>query len=278
MDKAVSNIVETALDAGRQLAPKVISNPIMDGVPFVVLRNSDGAEHIQHLAERNEAPARKKGIVKLFDEASFIEYWARHKSKDSTIYGSMDPAKFLAVFDDHSTEKPNYKEHRADYSLEHSGEYEAWDEKNRKPFNSNEELARWLEDQLIDIVKPDGARMLEIALNFRVNQSAAFSNAIRLTDGNTEFTYTDDVEGSSRVANKKVSIPEEFDIEIPIWAGLNVSKYRFTARFRYRLAAGRLSLWYELVRPHKVVEKAYGDLLTSIEKSTKVKVMFGTPE
>lgn len=232
---------------------------------------------VTFLEQRFEHPARKKGTVKLSDEASFLEYWGRQKSVTSAIYGSLDPAQFLAVFDDYG-QSPEYREQRALYKLEHSREYQSWKGRDRQPFDSNDKFALWIEDQLPDFIYPTGAAMMEIALNMRVHQNAAFSNAVRLQDGNTEFAFTNQVEASSQVNNGKIQIPESFKLKIPVWAGLEAKPYEFEARFRYRLQSGKLHIWYELIRPHKVVEQAFSDMLKSIEAEAKTKVIFGTPE
>ncbi len=101
---------------------------------------------------------------------------------------------------------------------------------------------------------------------------------MNLKDGNTEFVYTDVVDSASKIAGKKVSIPDEFTIKIPVFGGIDQPLYEFQARFRHRLVGGQLSIWYELIRPRKVLEQAYKDLLAKISKATGKPVLFGSPE
>lgn len=65
-----ANIAQTAIEAGKRLAPKVVTNPVQDGKPFVVLDDGTGKQRIQFLEERFEAPARKIGTVALNDAPS----------------------------------------------------------------------------------------------------------------------------------------------------------------------------------------------------------------
>lgn len=272
------NIIDSALDAGSKLAPKVLVNPITDGIPLVVLRDADGRERIEYIREHFDAPRRKKGTVKLHDAESLFNYWTIHATDASSIYGNIEPAKFTAIFDDHKKSAPDYRQHRAEFALNHSREFQIWSGKNRKEFESNDSFALWLEDQLPDIVNPTGAEMLEIALNFRVNTNAQYAKATRLQDGHVELLYNNNVEGSSSVNAQKVRIPEQFEISIPIYAGINAKAYNLSARLRYKLSGSKLSLWYELIRPHKVVEQAFADLLTEIQTTCKRPVLFGSPE
>jgi uncharacterized protein YfdQ (DUF2303 family) len=190
----------------------------------------------------------------------------------------MTGPKFTAIFDDHGPAKPKYRGHRATFLPQHSPEYKTWLSADRKPFAGNEELALWIEDQLPDFVTPPGATMLQMALNFKVVQNASFGKAVRLQDGKTSISYTNDVQGSSDHESGSLQIPNEFAIAIPIYSGLNSFKYAFDARFRYRLNGGKLSLWYELIRPHKTVEHAFSVMVEAIAEATKKQVLFGSPE
>ncbi len=276
--KPAPNHIQSAIDAGRNAAPKVLPNPIQDGVPFVITRDRDGVEMLSFLRDRFDGPARKIVTVKLDDAQSFIAYWGTHREPSSSVYASMSGPTFTAIFDEHGPTEPKYRGHRAVFSPKHSPEYETWKKSNRTPFAGNEEFALWVEDQLPDFVDPAGASMLQMASNFRVVQSASFGKAVRLHDGKTAFSYTNDVQGSSDHESGSLQIPSEFSISIPIYAGINAPKHPFSARFRYRLNGGKLSLWYELIRPHKVVEQAFADLVDSINEATGTKVLFGSPE
>ena len=58
----------------------------------------------------------------------------------------------------------------------------------------------------------------------------------------------------------------------------NGQKYRVDVRFRYRIGqGGDLTMWLELVRPHKVIEDAVKQLREHIGKETGLQVLNGTP-
>lgn len=274
--EAENNIVESALAAGRA-GITANKSPLDDGVPYIVLRDEKGAERIEFLTERFATPPRKTGIVKLHDEASFQDYWARQHTEESAIYGSTSPGQFVAIMDDHGA-KPGFREHRAVYALKHSKEWLEWTGRHNQKFDGTVAFAEWLENHIPDIINPEGARMLEIALNLRITQNAAYSKAVRLADGNTEFAYTNAVEGATSIQGGQVRIPDQFVIAIPVFEGIGAERYQVEARFRYRLNGSSLSLWYELVRPHKVIELAFSDILTMMEEVCKTKVLFGTPD
>lgn len=280
--KRPPNIVESAIEAGMALAPKVIASPLQDGRPFVVLQDRNVGQVAQYLDQTIDHPPRKIACVLLDDVSSFINYWNIHAAENSQIYASMEKPQFTAVFDDHhgAGDDACYRGHRARFSPKHSPEYLAWKGKNGKDnaFSDNEQFALWIEDQLPDFVSPSGALMLQMALNFKVVQNASFGKAVRLQDGNTKITFTNEVQGSSGTEAGTIQIPDVFTINIPIYAGLGSLKFSFDARFRYRLNGGKLTMWYELIRPHKVVEMAFGEIVSEMSDATKRTVLFGSPE
>jgi uncharacterized protein YfdQ (DUF2303 family) len=252
-----------------------------DAAPFIVLRDINGSEFVVWLKERMEEPHRKAGTVKLNDAKSFIAYYATH-GNGMPVYATLEPARFLAVLNENTKDKAGWRDHRADFTVRHSREWTVWAKHNGSgaAFNSNEAFALFLEENAPDIVKPEPATMLAIALNFRVKADVQFSLAQRLEDGNVELGYSNVVQGSAPnpTGGKSLKIPEQFTIEVPVWDGIDARRYRVDARFRYRLAGGRVTLWYDLVRPHKVVETAFKDLWAEIEKGTKAPILHGCPE
>lgn len=263
--------IASAIDSGIKLGePR--KNPNENGGAYAIIPENCT---LQYLANP-PFPKRRSGVVKMEDASSFLEYWKRQADDKSYIYGSLTPAKFSAVFNEHAVGKPNWRDHRAVLTLSHSQEWQTWIGKNRQPFNGNEEFATWLEDNLIDIVNPDPAKFMDIALNFKVSQAQNFAKAVNLANGMIDLTYANAVEASGGAG--KVQIPGEFIISIPVWQGLDAVKYEVTARFRYTLSSGSLKIRYELVRPHKIIERAFKDCLDTIEQAAKTKVLFGSPE
>lgn len=279
VDQPTANLIAAlARAADVEVGKPKVAN-YQDAAPYVILRDANGAERVQHLEGRLDAPARKTGTVSVNDAESFCAYFSKH-SANGAVYAALNPAAFIAVLNDHTADAAGYRDHRLNFLVRHSREWEIWTKHSGKgaAFNSNESFALFLEDNAPDIVKPDAAQMLAIALNFRVKADVAFANAVRLEDGNTELAFSNVVTGSAQGTNGgKVKIPEQFRIRVPVFEGLNAKTYEIDARFRYRLHDGKLSIWYELVRPHKVAEAAFKDIWAQIEKATGARILNGSP-
>jgi uncharacterized protein YfdQ (DUF2303 family) len=266
------------LSAGTALAGPH-KNPLNDGVPFVVV--PEGYK-VEHLTERDESPARATGVVKLRDANSFITYFNRQKRTESLIYASLDPAKILGVIDDHlaydealsvdhAGHGANWRAYRVEFAVPASREWKTWTGKDRQPMTQLE-LAELIEDNLPDIVSPDGSTMLSVALNFEASKEGNFVSATRLQDGSTNFVWKEDVNATGN----KIAMPSQITLSIPVFE--NGAPYSVDARIKYRVQNGTLKIWYELVRPHKVLEEAFRAIWSQIEEQTATKILLGSPE
>lgn len=224
-------------------------------------------------------PIHPKASVKLRDAASFVLYVNDHKVPATRIYGQMDPARFLVVFDEFLTaeqagddlsEQADWREFRAEFAVPPSREWKLWNDANRKQM-SQLGFAEFLQDNLPDVTEPEGAALLEMALNFEAVQAGRFVATQRLQNGNHDLQWK-----SENNASGSVQLPEHLTLSIPVFE--NEAPRQITARLRYRLKEGTLAIWYELVRPHKVLEAAFRETWARIAKDTSVPLLLGTPE
>lgn len=227
-------------------------------MPFVILPEGYRVEDIERSLP---APVRKRGSVALHDEKSFIAYVRGEMAPDTRLYRSLDPPQFLAVINDHGAQA-DWRDYRARYTCPLSAEWKTWLAANGKKA-TQEEFARFIEDNLPDIVDPPGAEMLEISRTLQAKKKINFASGIRLDNGQHQLSYEEQISGSAG-AKGQLRLPEEFNVGIAVFdAG---ERYRVQARLRYRiLEGGSLHIWYDLVRPHKLVEDALEQITGRIE-------------
>lgn len=259
--------------AGVALA-KPQKNPDPDGRHFVVVPN--GFNLIETLPVAS-TPARPKGLAKLRDAASFIRYFKDHSEGRSRVYATLEPARFLAVFDDFDdmnsedmAAQADWREFRAVFEVPASREWNLWNAANRKHMGQLA-FAEFLQDNLPDVVQPDGTTLLEMALNFEAAQTGTFIATQRLQNGNHNLQWKAD-----NNAGGTVQLPEQVVLSIPVFE--NEAPSELHARLRYRVKEGVLSIWYELVRPHKVLEAAFRATWKRIEEEATATILLGTPE
>lgn len=253
-------------------------------VPMVLLPEGYSAHTMEHLLT---APARKKGTTVLNDAESFIAVVKDQKGEDTRMFSTIEPPTFTAVFN-HTAAGTGWGDHRAHYAAPLAPEWKAWLGMDGKKVNQVE-LAQFIENNLIDVVfidkdaagapagevgSPDGATLLEVCRTLEAKKKVDFKSAIRLADGSTQFTYDEDVQGSARQG--QLAVPEQFSLGIPVFE--NGDKYRVDVRLRYRITdGGQLTMWLELIRPHKTIEHAVKELRASIAAATELQILNGTP-
>lgn len=231
-------------------------------------------------AHHLDSPRRKAGKVRLMNATSFINYLKRHGVFDfSTVWCKAEytegQVSFVAVLNDHGGMQggQQWRDHRAVFEPEFSEEWKRWFGRDKETF-SQFEFASFIEDNNKDIVgvegSPSGAEMLQMALNMEANQEVKFKSAIRLQNGCVNLSY---VAADDNQTTTQMKLFERFTIGLPVFAGNEA--YQVNARLRYRVREGKLSFWYELIRPDKILEAATEGIIKAITEGTDLPFFFG---
>ena len=114
--------------------------------------------------------------------------------------------------------------------------------------------------------------MLEISRSLEAKKKVNFASGLRLSNGQHQITYEETIEGTA--AKGRLMVPETFALGIAVFEGGD--RYRVEARLRYRIAdGGKMTMWFDLLRPHKVLEDALSFVLRSIEAELGMQVLNG---
>lgn len=238
--------------------------------PIVIVPNHYKVANLEGLLA---APMRKRGTTTLRDAGSFVTMVNDHKDDSTRLFYVDSPAPgFTAVFNDHGNQ-PGWGDHRARYEPIFSQEWKAWIGVDAKKM-SQVEMAQFIENNLDDVVEPVGAELLEICRTLEAKKQVNFASSIRLSDGSHQFTYEEDVQGSAQKGQLKV--PEIFVIGVPVF--INGEKWKVQVRLRFRIDGGKLSMWLEVVRPHKTLEAAVKDILKQVSDGTGLMPLHGTQD
>lgn len=266
MNSETLNAFETAVGCGAALTANHIATSFdnVPSIPYVVVPDNYKVEDLESLFD---TPYRPKGTIPYRDMASFCRAVEAQKGDSyprTCIYGNLLTPSFYAVFNDTVDSSPGWRDHRAIYDCPLSVEWKLWLGANKKVM-SQETFAQFIEDNAPDCVKPDAATMIEIARTLEAKKKVNFASGIRLSNGQNELTYEEEITGTA--SKGKIPLPELFTIGISVLEG--GPKYAVTARLRYRIAdKGQLTIWYDLERPHKVLEDAAKQVWEAIEKAT----------
>ena len=246
----------------------------VDSMPFVMAPQGYA---VHDLEKTLQIPTRKRGKVTMNDASSFIDYFNIH-ADESKIYGQVTPPKFVGVLNDNTESDPGWGDHRVTYDCPLSNEWQAWKAFSGQP-RDQIAFSEFIESNTLDITsqaegEPSGADMLEVATNFKAQKKVNFASGQRMANGGVNFVYQEEVNGTAGEKGQ-IKVPEVFWIGIPVFEG--GAPYRIECKLRYRLKDGNLSMWFEMVRYHKVLEAAFMDIWEEIATGTGVKIWRGTP-
>lgn len=274
--------VETLLKAGQTpIVSSIEVSKLKDQlIPAIFKPAGFEVELLPQLEKHLPQPLRKVAKVKLDDADSFIWYLKEHGSLASCrIYMTADypngEVSFLALINDHTQTEAHWRDNQARFVPTKSVEWDRWTKQDRKAM-SQLEFASWIEDNMGDIAAvegmPNASQMLEMALQFEAVADKKFKSHTRLQSGGVSLEYVDTEDSATRA---RMSMFERFSLGLPVLQGGDA--YRLDARLKYRIRDGQLALWYELVRPDKVLEAAARDLVQKIKDEAGFPLLMGAP-
>lgn len=238
------------------------------GVPVAVVPEGYELKSLETLLSRDK-PTRPRGVRKLLDAEGFIRFVAPHvDSANVDLYYHIEPSPvFTAVLNAARPGVTSHEDHQAIYEAPMSKEWQAWNEADGVKMDQVK-FAQFIERNLLDIHAPTGAEMLEVATSFQAKKGVNFASGTKLQNGQTQLVYEETI--AAKAGEKgTLNVPDEITIVIPVFDGSTVGD-KLTAKFRYQIDGGRLFMWFELVRAHKVLELATKDLLAKIEEGVKL--------
>lgn len=267
----IADVLHLARDAAIARAqPRTVGSRDM---PFIVIPSDHSIKSLEHTLEQ---PFRIRAKVQLNDAGSFIAYINKHKLEETALYGSMgDNPVFIGVIDDNAAGVAAWRDHKATYACPLSIEWDTWNSSQHNgQAKTQVEFARFVEDNLLDIVEPSAAEVLAVSRTLEAKKAVSFSSGVRLDNGDVQFLYNEETKGTT--GKGTIDVPERFTIAIPVFEGGD--KYKIDARLRYRINdTGQLSMWYELERPHKVIEHATKEVWKAIAEGTGLPIINGNP-
>jgi uncharacterized protein YfdQ (DUF2303 family) len=197
-------------------------------------------------------PRRRRGTYRPATVDAFVDYTRRLANETTTVWVHPTSGRIVAVIDDHTPTEAAWREHTVELALQETPEWRYWLGADGRMM-SQEEFAEHVEGGLEEIVNPDAAVMLEVAQTFHASTSAQFRSSTRLASGEQRLQYDEEVKAAAG-GSGDLTVPTELVLAIAPFVGED--PYRVTARLRFRLRAGTLTLGYRLDRPEAVQRDA----------------------
>lgn len=245
------------------LAVAGVETRIIEDVPHVILPPGHSLQSFEGLLPK---PLRLKEHLKIQNVVSFVDYFHLFSNDATIIFANEYLATITAVFDYHQPKNPSHCEHKATLELTHSDEWKAWLHNNGKALTQRQ-MAEFIEDNIKDVVTPDGATLLEIAKTLQATKKLAFRSSQELHNGQVQLTYNEEIDGQAG-ATGQLQIPKGIVLGLRVYKGQE--GYQVPARLRYRIADnGILSFSYHIDNVEKILEDAFATVLQQVKANCK---------
>ena len=220
-------------------------------VPQIMVVPAGAVAFQPDLSAWRVAPTRATGTYRPATVEAFQAVTELYAYDATTVWVHPTSGKVVAVFDDNA-DGPGWQQHRAELTLKKTPEWEYWAAKNNTMM-SQEDFAEHIEGGLEEIARPDAADVLEMAQSFHASHEASFRSQKRLATGEVQFLYDEQIKATAGTAGQ-LTVPTTILLSIAPFIAEDAVK--ITARLRFRLSSGKLTLGYILDRPDAVLRTA----------------------
>jgi uncharacterized protein YfdQ (DUF2303 family) len=271
MDEKKDNIVDSALEAGKNMSKVQVLNEtlrenIVDVPRHIIVTNKNVL--IASLEGYYLRPTRKKGRKDFSEISSFNAYVNKHKVEGETVItADEEDSSIECVFNSHS-EFPGWGDFRSVLLLQKSDQWKAWIGSAKKMF-SQIAFADFIEDNRVDFMAgetEDGTKnisaleLMALVVSLQESRKSVISSSVNRHDGTYNFTATDEKD------NKKtqIKVPEKATLAIPVYKGGDV--FQFDIRLRYRTDDGSVKFYYIIDQKDQIIRTAFKKMRDRVEK------------
>lgn len=212
---------------------------------------------LEDLERFKYAPRRTQQVIQLKNANDFVEYIKRFAVGGTTLFADLENTKFTAIMDfPNDSNETAWGDHKALYSCPLSRSWKIWEQADGKQMDQ-QSFAKFIEDNLPDIVDPNGSDILSIAQTLEAKKKVDFKSGVKLSNGEVQLTYNEEIRGTAN--NGTLNIPDTFTLGIQVFEGGDT--YKLEARLRYRIPeSGQLVMWFDLLRPDRLLDDAFNTL------------------
>lgn len=239
----------------------------------VILAPEGYTPHIQPVAP--SLPERVIARRSFVDGDSLAAYVRRYANSDSLLIADIKGPRVTVALDYHPAtsnragDSPGVGavDHIAQWTMERSEELTAWGSFEGK-LHDQETFIRFLEENVLDVISPDPAKLLDLCRDFEAIKTVNFKSSKRLQNGDREFVYAETTGTADRI-----SVPERIVLNIPLFYG--EEPLEVVLLFRYRMKEGGLQLGYEFHRLKPVLDAAFRSAAVRVAETVGLPVHFG---
>ena len=211
-----------------------------------------------------EKPQIIQKSVEVVEANSFINYLQKYKSEHTHLTASASRGFMRAILDYHGPNEPDNCDHQLYFHPIASDEWNVWAHLNGE-WQEQRDFMEFLEENLTDIVTPDGALLLDMVRTFQGTKKIEFKAGVNNHDGTVQMRWSESIENGRE---GELLIPTEMELAIPVFQG-DLEAYKIKVFLRHRIQNdGTVKFCYKLHRAPAIKREAFRLLREYIEKET----------
>lgn len=191
----------------------------------------------------------------------------RHGSGELELWADIDQRRITAILDGNN----GLREHTATLQLRLSREWTEWANADGKLLKQAE-FAQFLEDHISTIGHPAGGVLLDVAQTLQATTSTQFKQQAILANGQRQFRWEETVEARAGQSGE-LQIPNELVLVLRPFQGSD--PVQITARFRFQIREGVLTLGVKLAEPDLALEAAFAQVISDVQAQVPVHINHG---
>lgn len=208
------------------------------------------------LTRYEAAPPRHMGAVRLYTLEELVNHIQHRPESKASVFVGQQHVRAVYNYGT-TTEGPGWGDDVAEFPLVKTPDWQNWTGGNNRVMEQ-EQFLDFLEDNMQNVVVPDGVTLLELVANFRMQTKVTYQSCYRTSDGQQQLEYQED-NGKS----EDMRLPTELLLHLPVIQGAeSMTTYEMKARLRLRVdkETHRLTFKYILVRPDIPERNAIADI------------------
>lgn len=236
--EVMENEVETAVAAGMS---NVLGHEFKDDAGNTWVRTPEGYTWHEIGALNPKLPEFVTQAETQIDQDSFNAYVTRFKTVNTVIFAHPFTPSMTAVLDYHGESDgsltpatANHHVHVSTFACEFDEDWKRWREIDRREIGQYE-FACFIEEMLHTIGEPDGADLLDMAANLKINRGIVMKSTKRLDNGTIDVEYREE-DTASTAKTGSINLPDEITIVAPIY--MLREAQAVVAKLRYRVEKG----------------------------------------
>lgn len=252
----------------------------LGGAPKVMLAAiSTEADHVHHIVgidpehglqetyiddeEFHNHPRRSKGERTVSEVGSFLaELDRRPLDGAGTLWGSATNGTITAVYNDHTSNVPGWRDDRLKLVLKPDPDWTAW-HKLSGQYLPQEQFGDHIEELRHTISSPDQADLLEIIHSIRASTRGEFDSSIDRARGGQKLTYKKEVSAKAGAVGRELEVPQHIILQLQPWEG-HGQLYEVNAYFRLNITEGHLKLAVKLFPTREILRTAWNDVTAKV--------------